>query len=67
MPRRKRWRRLHLGASWFLWFLFLQSYLPLALALAEPAYVPAALLIVSASAIRLAPRLLQGRLHSAPA
>jgi hypothetical protein len=62
---RKRWRMLHLGGSWFVWFIFLQSYLPLSLT--EPAYVPAALLIVTTPAIRLAPRLLRGRLRSAGA
>jgi hypothetical protein len=47
----RRWRRLHRVGAWYVWILFAQSYLPRALA--SPAYLPLALLMLAAPALRL--------------
>lgn len=51
---RARWRRLHLVGSWYIWIIFAQSYLPRAVA--EPAYTPAALVVLAVPALRFAAR-----------
>ncbi len=45
-----RWRILPLTGSWFLWVIFVQSYLPRALL--DPWYVPPAALLLAAAGLR---------------
>ncbi len=46
----RRWRMLHLTGSWFLWVIFVQSYIPRAVL--DPWYVPPAALLLAAAVLR---------------
>jgi len=50
----RRWRRLHLTAGWFIWLVFLASYLPRTI-LESPAYLPFVIVLVAVLALRLWP------------
>lgn len=49
----RRWRRLHLTAGYFIWFVFLASYLPRTI-LESAAYAPFVVVLVAVLALRLA-------------
>ncbi len=55
---RRRWALLHGVGGWFLWILFAQSYLPRAVA--SPAHLPVAALVLAVLGVRIAARV-QGR------
>lgn len=59
----RNWKRLHTVGGYYVWIIFAQSYIPRALM--EPAYIPAAVLVVAILAVRLAVRL--KRPQAAPA
>jgi len=61
----RAWRRLHTVGAYYIWFIFLQSYLPRAFVSA--AYIPAAALVLGAVAVRGAARLQQRRAVVSPA
>jgi DMSO/TMAO reductase YedYZ heme-binding membrane subunit len=48
----RRWRRLHLVAGYYIWFLFLASYLPRTI-LGSPAYAPFVVVLLAVLALRL--------------
>jgi len=48
---RRRWQRLHTVGAYYIWFIFLQSYVPRALE--SVAYVPVAFLLIGALVVRL--------------
>jgi hypothetical protein len=50
----RRWRRLHLTAGWFIWLVFLASYLPRTI-LESPAYAPFVIVLLAVLALRLWP------------
>jgi sulfoxide reductase heme-binding subunit YedZ len=50
----RRWRRLHVGAGYFVWFVFLASYLPRTI-LESPAYAPFVVVLLAVLALRLRP------------
>jgi hypothetical protein len=50
----RRWRRLHLTAGWFIWGVFLASYLPRTI-LVSPAYAPFVVVLLAVLALRLRP------------
>ena len=50
----RRWRRLHLTAGYFIWVVFLASYLPRAI-LESPAYAPFVIVLLAVLALRLRP------------
>jgi sulfoxide reductase heme-binding subunit YedZ len=50
----RRWKRLHTVGAYYIWFIFVQSYVPRAVMSA--AYVPAAALLLVALGVRLAAR-----------
>ena len=50
----RRWQRLHRAGMYYLWLLFVGSYLPRALV--SPAYVPASVLLLAALGVRIAAR-----------
>ncbi len=62
---RQRWQRLHTIGVYYIWFIFLQSYVPRALESA--AYIPVALLLVGALVLRLAAARLGARRATAGA
>lgn len=51
----RRWRRLHLTAGWFIWFVFVASYLPRTI-LESPAYAPFVLVLLAVLGLRLRAR-----------
>ena len=55
---RRRWRALHLAGSWVLWSIFAASYLPAAAR--SPRFLPMAVVVLAALALRAAVRLRQG-------
>jgi len=50
----RRWRRLHLTAGWFIWGVFLASYLPRVI-LETPAYAPFVAVLLAVLVLRLRP------------
>jgi hypothetical protein len=48
----RRWRRLHLTAGYFIWFVFLASYLPRTI-LESAAYAPFVVVLIAVLALRL--------------
>jgi hypothetical protein len=50
----RRWRMLHTVGAYLIWLAFVAAYVPRAIA--EPAYAPAAALLVAALVVRLARR-----------
>jgi hypothetical protein len=48
----RRWRRLHLTAAYYIWAVFLASYLPRAI-LESPAYAPFVVVLLAVLALRL--------------
>jgi len=52
---RVRWQRLHTFGAYYIWFIFLQTYLPRAL-LESVAYLPLALLLIAGLVVRLLAR-----------
>jgi sulfoxide reductase heme-binding subunit YedZ len=52
---RPRWQRLHTIGAYYIWFIFLQTYLPRAV-MESVAYAPLALLLIGALAVRLIAR-----------
>jgi sulfoxide reductase heme-binding subunit YedZ len=61
----RAWRRLHTVGMYYIWVIFLQSYLPRAAA--APAYLPAAGILLLAIGVRLAARMRVRRHAAAPA
>lgn len=53
---RRRWRRLHVVGSYYIWALFAQSYLPRAWM--DLAYLPFAVAVIAAVGLRASPLLL---------
>jgi multisubunit Na+/H+ antiporter MnhF subunit len=51
----RRWHRLHLTAGYFIWFVFLASYLPRAI-VESPAYAPFVVVLLAVLALRLTAR-----------
>ena len=51
---RPRWQRLHTIGAYYIWFIFLQSYLPRAMQSVD--YVPVALLLLGGLVVRLVAR-----------
>jgi sulfoxide reductase heme-binding subunit YedZ len=50
----RRWKVLHTVGMYYIWIIFLQSYLPRAVV--SPAYIPAAMLLLIALFVRVAAR-----------
>lgn len=56
---RKHWARLHTVGGWYIWLIFLQSYLPRAIA--DPLYVPFAALLLAVLGLRTSRALIAAR------
>jgi sulfoxide reductase heme-binding subunit YedZ len=52
---RRRWQRLHTVGAYYIWIIFVQSYVPRAL-IESVAYVPSALLLIGALVVRVMAR-----------
>ena len=55
----RRWRRLHLTAGWFIWGVFLASYLPRTI-LDSPTYAPFVVVLLAVLALRVRPAAARG-------
>jgi sulfoxide reductase heme-binding subunit YedZ len=60
----RRWQRLHRIGAYFIWFIFLQTYLPRAV-MESIAYAPVALLLIAGLAVRIAAWRRGARRHAA--
>ena len=61
----RRWRRLHLTAGWFIWGVFMASYLPRTI-LESPAYAPFVLVLLAVLVVRVRPAPARGYAAAAP-
>jgi len=61
----RRWRRLHLTAGWFIWGVFVASYLPRTI-LESPAYAPFVLVLLAVLILRVRPAPARGYAAAAP-
>ena len=61
----RRWRRLHLTAGWFIWGVFMASYLPRTI-LDSPAYAPFVVVLLAVLVLRVRPAPARGYAAAAP-
>ena len=61
----RRWRRLHLTAGWFIWGVFLASYLPRTI-LESPTYAPFVVVLLAVLVLRVRPAPARGYAAAAP-
>ena len=61
----RRWRRLHLTAGWFIWGVFMASYLPRTI-LESPAYAPFVVVLLAVLVLRVRPAPARGYAAAAP-